>query len=278
MSKESKTSILIVEDERIVAADIASRLTRLGYRVVGQAACAEEAIRLAEEFLPDLVLMDIRLQGKADGIEAADVIRKRLRVPVVYLTAHTDEATFQRAKVTEPFGYILKPFSERELRTVIEMARYKFAAERKLAESERRYATTLAGIGDGVVATDSSGRVTYLNPTAERLTGWSASEALGQPIAEVFQIVDETSRLPLNSPADRVFETGEILSQRKEALMVSRQGTTYFIDHCTAPSFAPKALRPVPSAYFVIQPTTESAKPNFARLRRWTLLVDLRAG
>src|SRR5262249_35384557 len=156
----------IVEDQRVVARDIEEHVTRLGYSVVGITGSGEEAVRLAEEMHPHLVLMDIRLEGAVDGVQAAQRIRERLEMPVVYLTAYADEETLGRAKVTEPFGYILKPFEERELRTVIEMALYKHQVERKLRESERRYAITLSSIGDAVIATDDRMRVTFMNPVA----------------------------------------------------------------------------------------------------------------
>src|SRR5262249_20774064 len=136
--------ILIVEDEGIVAKDIEIRLTRQGYRVVGVAESADDAVRLAGELRPCLILMDIRLKGGSDGIEAAERVRACYQLPVVFLTAYADDATLRRARVTEPFGYLLKPFEERDLRTVIEMALYKHQAECRLRASERRYATTLA--------------------------------------------------------------------------------------------------------------------------------------
>jgi PAS domain S-box-containing protein len=227
--------ILVVEDELIVAADISSRLTRLGYVVAGSTDRGDDAVRLADALRPDLVLMDIRLQGETDGVAAAEAIRSRLRIPVVYLTAHTDEATLQRAKVTEPFGYVLKPFYERELKTVLEMARYKHAAERRLAESARRYATTLASIGDAVVATDPTGRITFLNPAAERLTGWPLAEAGGRPLVEVFRVVAEHTREPIENPATRVLQTGTVVGLANSTVLVARDGREYPIDDCAAP-------------------------------------------
>jgi len=126
--------ILVVEDESIVAMDIQTRLGRLGYTVVGHAATGDEAVKKAEETRPDLVLMDIRLQGDMDGVEAAAQVRSRFNIPVVYVTAFSDEETLHRAKVTEPFGYILKPFETRELLTAIEMGLYKHRGEQALRQ------------------------------------------------------------------------------------------------------------------------------------------------
>lgn len=130
--------MLIVEDEAIVALDLRNRLTKLGYEVTDTATRGDDAVNLAETHRPDLVLMDIRLQGEMNGIDAAEIIRTRFKLPIVYLTAHADEATVNRACVTEPFGYILKPFEERELQIVIEMAIYKHKADAKQRETERR--------------------------------------------------------------------------------------------------------------------------------------------
>ncbi len=124
--------ILIVEDEPIVAVDLKVRLELLGCQVAGAVPSGERAIAMAGQCRPDLVLMDIRLEGRMDGIEAAREIRRQWRLPVVYLTAYADDTTLERAKVTEPYGYILKPFKERELKTVIEMALYKHHAEEEI--------------------------------------------------------------------------------------------------------------------------------------------------
>lgn len=131
----AKGRILVVEDERIVAKDISKRLKDLGYGVVAAVSSGEAAIETATEARPDLVLMDIQLKGSVDGIEAAEKIRSELNIPVIYLTAYADENTLQRAKVTEPFGYIIKPFDERDLHAAIEIA-----LRRRLAESAVRVA------------------------------------------------------------------------------------------------------------------------------------------
>jgi CheY-like chemotaxis protein len=137
----NRSRLLIVEDEAIVAADIAIRLGQLGYEVVGSAASGAEAVAMAGQTGAELVLMDIHLQGAMDGITAAHELRDRFGLPVVFLTAYGEGATFERAKAAEPFGYILKPFEDRELRIVVEMALYKHQIENELkhkyAELER---------------------------------------------------------------------------------------------------------------------------------------------
>lgn len=128
----SKTNILIVEDESIVAKDIQHSLKKLGYTVVDICSNGEDAIRVAEELKPDLVLMDIMLKGDMSGIEAASQIREKYNIPIIYLTAYADESTLGKAKVTEPYGYIIKPFKEIDLHTSIEMAIYKHEKETDL--------------------------------------------------------------------------------------------------------------------------------------------------
>ena len=123
--------ILVVEDENIVAMDLRTSLTGSGYEVTDTVGTAREAIDSAQRRKPDLVLMDIRLRGEMDGVAAADVMRTQLALPVVYLTAFSDEPTLRRARVTEPFGYLLKPFDERELNIAIELAIYRHQAQRE---------------------------------------------------------------------------------------------------------------------------------------------------
>ena len=128
----AKTNILVVEDESIVSKDIQHSLKKLGYNVLGSSSTGEKAIELALELKPDLVLMDIMLKGKLTGIDAAEEIRNSLKIPVIFLTAYADDATLEKAKVTEPYGYIIKPFKEIDIHTSIEMALYKHQKESEL--------------------------------------------------------------------------------------------------------------------------------------------------
>ena len=130
----SKINVLVVEDESIVSKDIQHSLKKLGYNIVGSSATAEKAIELAKSEHPDVVLMDIMLKGEMNGIKAADEIRKSCAIPVIFLTAYADESTLSKAKVTEPYGYILKPFKEIDLHTTIEMAIYKHGREQEIVK------------------------------------------------------------------------------------------------------------------------------------------------
>lgn len=144
--------IMIVEDEKIVAEDIRESVEKIGYTACAVVSMGEEAVKKAGELLPDLVLMDIMLKGGTDGIEAAGQINSLFNIPVVYLTAYADDYNLQRAKITEPYGYILKPFEERELHIAIEIALYKHRMEedrKKLKEdlaSSQQMIKTLSGM------------------------------------------------------------------------------------------------------------------------------------
>ncbi|HXH08328.1 MAG TPA: response regulator [Alphaproteobacteria bacterium] len=207
----ASAQIMVVEDESIIAEDIQAMLETLGYTVPAIAFSGEEAIRKAAETRPDLVLMDIVLKGRMDGVAAAEYLRAHHRIPVIYVTAYADEQTLSRAKLTEPLGYILKPIDERELHTAIELALYKHQAEKKVQESEQWLATTLRSISDAVLTTDAQGRVTFLNPMAEALTGWRQEEAVGCAVTEVLQLLEEEHLLTYDHPVIRALHEGEAI-------------------------------------------------------------------
>jgi PAS domain S-box-containing protein len=180
----NKPRVLVVEDEAIVAEHICDRLQVLGYETLATAASGEKAVQAAVEMRPDLVLMDIRLKGEMDGVEAAAEIAAQCDIPVVYLTAYGDEALLQRAKITEPFGYVVKPFEDPELRVNIEIALYKHEQERKLRESEERY-RQLVELSPDAIAVHSEGKIVYINPAGARLLGAASSEQLiGKPVMD----------------------------------------------------------------------------------------------
>lgn len=227
--------ILILEDDRVVARDIQRQLTRIGHEVLGMAVRGEDAVALALEMRPDLVLMDIQLGGEIDGVEAARQIRRQCHSPVVFLTAYSDDDTLRRASQAEPFGYLLKPFEDSQLRTVIEMALYKHITEQKLRDSERRYATTLSSIGDAVIATDRLARVTFMNPVAVMLTGWSQDESLGLPVSETFHIVNEETRETVEDPAAQALRLGIRVEPANHSILIAKGGREFPISDCGAP-------------------------------------------
>ncbi|HYX90453.1 MAG TPA: response regulator, partial [Myxococcaceae bacterium] len=188
---ETKPSILVVEDENVVAMDLVASLEKLRYPVAGVVASGEEAVAVAERKAPGLVLMDIHLRGEMDGIRAAEQIQERFFIPVVYLTAYSDEATLDRARVTYPFGYILKPFEDREIEVAIQTALYRHKMEQAIRAGEKRLEAVLTSIGDAVIATDPATRIMFLNRAAETLLGWKSERARGRLLADVLKVAPQ---------------------------------------------------------------------------------------
>ncbi len=170
--------ILIVEDDTIIAMELMERIKELKYEVAGVVGSGLEAIDMVKETQPGLVLMDIRLSGKMDGIEAAEKIREKFDVPVIFLTAYADEETLSRAKKTEPFGYILKPFDARMLHTNIEMALYRHQMERKLKQNEQKYKNLFEGVPVGIFRSTLSGKILDANTSLVRILGYPDKDSL----------------------------------------------------------------------------------------------------
>lgn len=225
---EKIIQILVVEDEKIIALNLKENLESLGYSVLGITSSGEKAIAKATELRPDLVLMDIRLKGNMDGIEAAQQIWERLQIPVIYLTGHSDESTLARAKITAPFGYILKPVKERELSVAISIALQRY-------EREQFLNAVLKGMGDGVIVVDKEHRIQYLNQVAESLTGWQFSEAKEQKLAKIFKLVDEQTQLPVHDPITAALQKDTIVYLEDEMLLISKDSTIIPIADSAAP-------------------------------------------
>lgn len=221
--------ILIVEDEAIIAMDLAQRLERDGYGVVGIAAGSEQAIDLFDATRPDVVMMDVVIRGALDGIDTAAQLRARREVPIIYLTAFSDEATLARARSTAPCGYLLKPFRTEDIRAAIEVAVARQTLESRLRQSEAWLSRTLSCIGDGVVATDPAGCVRMLNPVAERLVGWTQAEAVGHPLDDVVILRSEGDGRPIAVAAQVPPNT--IVAAR----LSGRDGTTTPVAYSAAP-------------------------------------------
>jgi len=217
-----KIKILIVEDESEVGEVTKYILERLGYAVISIVSTGEEAIKIVGRMRPDLVLMDIVLKGDIDGINPAEQIHDRFKVPVVYLTAYADEDKLQRAKVAEPYGYILKPFKVEELHATIEMTLYKHELENKI---KREVSTTLRSIGDAVITVNKEGLITFMNPVAESLTGWKQEAALNRDLTEVFNIKDKKT---LGFEVDASVKSnidGDIVSLSSDSILTSKEKT-----------------------------------------------------
>ncbi len=177
-----KAKILVVEDEKIIAKDIESTLKRIGHESAGTVSKGEDAIRVAGECRPDLILMDITLKGEIDGIEAAKKINETLKTPIVYITAHQDEDTIEKTKGTNPYGYITKPLDDRDLNTAINSAMYRFDVENRLKAAEDKYFRLSENAADMILSQDASKlKYRYVNASAFRITGYTPEEYYETP-------------------------------------------------------------------------------------------------
>src|SRR5215471_7691344 len=228
------TQILVVEDEPLIADDIQRTLIGMGYRVPLTVATGQAAIGAVAEATPALVLMDIRLKGAMDGIEAATKIREQFSVPVVYLTSYSDDATLARATMSHPFGYLVKPFNDRELKTAIEVALDKHRLEARLAHRERWFSTILQSIGDAVIATDLGETITLMNAVAEQLTGWEREQAVGRKLDEVLRLVDP-SGTRIDSPVKVAFAKALAVNLPANTDLIVKSGARMSIDDTAAP-------------------------------------------
>ena len=217
-------TIMLVEDELITAADIQEALEDLGYRVVAAVDSGEDAVEQAGRLAPDLILMDIRLKGELDGIDAAIEIRRRFGLPVVYLTAHADDGTLERAKTAEPLGYIVKPFDDQELRATIEMALERRRREADAQSHTKELESTFTALAEGVIRTDRLGSVLLLNPAAEAWTGWKHGEALGRKVHEVFDLIDGETHEPVEGFWDRASRSVRVVEIPRGAVLRARSG------------------------------------------------------
>lgn len=226
--------LMVLEDEGLVAEDIRSILTRAGFSVVFVTDRGDQALAAARTVRPDLVLCDIHVRGAMDGISVAEALRP-LDIPVIFVTAFADASVLQRASNTEPYGYVVKPFNEADLIAAVTVALHRRHAEMRGRSMERWLATTLSSIGDAVIATDSSGRITFINVTAEVLTGWVRGSAIGRPLHEVFQVYREGEDHPIMDHVSRTLESGVVFHLTQDYELRTRHGTRIPIDDSIAP-------------------------------------------
>ncbi len=228
--------ILIVEDEAIVAESLHDQLENLGYSICGMASTGERALELVAQELPDLVMMDIMLAGELDGIATAQQIMEQYRLPVVYLTAYSDPKTLERAKITEPFAYLVKPYKERELHSALEISLYKHRMEQRLRENERWLDTLLKSIGDSVATVDLQGLITSLSPQAEKLSGWTEAEGQGKTLPEVFPLQEGNDEGCLLDLVDEALQGRSVQCLvEEEPVLITRNGNYVALDAGAAP-------------------------------------------
>lgn len=225
--------ILVVEDEAVVAADLSDMLVGLGHEVSGVAATGRDALELAARRPPDLVLMDVRLRDDMDGVETAQSLRRRMEVPIVFLTAHGDAETVERACEAEPAGYVVKPFREHHLRGAISVALRRRRVDRELRSRLDWLSATLDGMGEAVLATDARGMVTLANEASEAITGWLGGSGVTRHVTEVLSLRSRASHVPLEHPALRAVHEGRVVALREPASLRTRDGRPVLVE-CTA--------------------------------------------
>jgi PAS domain S-box-containing protein len=201
----SALKIMIVEDESIVAKDIQRILKKLGYEAFDPFAQGKKALDAIEKLNPDLILLDINLKGsELDGIQIAEQIHQNYQIPFIFLTAFSDKNTLERAKLTEPYGYIIKPFEEDDIRTAIEIAYYKYTKDLEMQNKGNRFAIALDSLDVAVIITDANEKIIFMNKMAETLTGSLKQEVLGKDIGLAMKNCTQDTRDSFRSMANTV--------------------------------------------------------------------------
>ena len=221
MNEEAK--ILVVEDEEITALEIENSLKEVGYEVIGLAASYHEAIDYVVSTHPDLILMDIRLKGEHDGIRTAEDIHKIYDIPVIYLTAYSDMNTLYRAKDTNPYNYITKPFNDYDLRASIMIALNNYYMEKEIREKEYWLSSLLNSIDEAIITTDRVGRIHWMNTHAELIIGYEAKEVRDVIINEVLHFVCSDTKENITHPSFQILQSVIHVSLDENISMVTRR-------------------------------------------------------
>jgi PAS domain S-box-containing protein len=252
-----KSRIMVVEDEGVVALQIKEALEGMGYDVPVVALSGEEALSKLLEVEPDLILMDIQLKGGLSGIEASRRLRLRLDVPVVYLTAFSDDATLDQAQLTEPYGYVLKPFDEKSLHAIIQMSLKKHRRTRGVRESGWWMSAVAASMVEAVVICDPKGYVKFANPSAEALMGLAPADVLEKRLSDVVHLIDAEKRTPLAFPVSEPLLEGKS-TLRGDCRLVTPQGKEPPVEFSASPLRSPEGT--LFGVLYVFRETTEREK------------------
>ncbi len=239
-----KEKLIIVEDDAITAMDMRSILEDLGYEVAYTAAYGKDAIEQARKQKPDLVLIDVNIKGDIDGIETAEIIYGELDIPIIYITALSDDKTFQRAKATRPLAYVLKPFDEKDLKIAVEMALYKYKLERKLKESEKKYRLVVENATVGIIVVQD-GKIKFANSYITKVSGYSFEELFNKDSIEFIyeadrEKVEELRKSDLENPDKNILHTirlrtkkGDILWVENKRVIINWQGKSATLNFLT---------------------------------------------
>ncbi len=262
--KARSARLLVVEDDSSISESLCEMLALLGHQVVGAADTGEGAIEMAKARHPQLVLADIRLRGDMDGIEAARRLRETLDLPTVFLTAHADASTLDRMGQAEPFGFVMKPFDLPEIHAAVSVALHRRDAETKLRDMEAWLSTTLSSIGDAVVATNAEGRITFINVTAEGLTGWTRTDVLGRSVSDVLAIHQAGSADPVPRLFSQPLHSGEISRLTEDYELRTKSWERVPIDGSVAPIRGPRG--DIEGVVVVFRDRSEAKRVAQARL------------
>ncbi|MGA2141788.1 MAG: PAS domain S-box protein, partial [Brevinematales bacterium] len=230
-----KTRILIVEDEVIISDELKSELSENGYFVTGVAVTGEEAVAKVTETNPDIIIMDITLRGPMTGIDAAEVIGKTQSIPIIYLSASSDEATIKKVESSGSYGFIIKPYTHKELQANIEIALLRHRLEKQFIDRSDWLTSTFDSMGDAVIATDRNSIIRRMNPLSEKLTGWNKEEAIGKKVSEVFITIDEKTGEDLTNSLLKNRELKVKDSLLDTQILISRAGEHIYIEKSAEP-------------------------------------------
>ncbi|HEY9764183.1 MAG TPA: EAL domain-containing protein [Trichocoleus sp.] len=237
LGERAAIRLLVVESEPGVACKLQTLLKSLGYTVLAVAESGEQALQAAEEFRPDLVLIDVPLLGPMDGFATAAEIRTRYAIPSVYLTASVKDNSSKQTKPTDSLAPILDPCEARELQILIESTFYKHHLETSLDQQNRWLITILQSLSEGVIAADPQGYITFINPQAEAMTGWNLEEAMHRPINQVLQFFHEDTQIPLDDPFTPALQSGVAARLPSQIVLVHRDGHQLPIKDCITPIY-----------------------------------------
>jgi PAS domain S-box-containing protein len=223
-----KSKILIVEDSFIVALHLKTTLESEGYQVLDSCPSGEEALEVLSKEKPSLVLMDIMIKGDMDGIETAAIIKEKYGIPIIYISALSDKATIKRAKLTQPYGFLIKPFEDRAVFTTVEMAIHKHEMELKLRQSEQRFTAAVHSINDAIIVVDTNCCITFYNASASAIMQRNEEEIIGKPIGDVLHLKDATTNEVLENPIQCSAEL-HVSSLPANLSLISKDGSEIYI-------------------------------------------------